>query len=57
VRIGRSGSIVRSGAHRFGDPHDLVDSDITERGIDDLRWNPEDYQGKRVNQSTDELDR
>jgi len=57
VRNGRSDSIVRSGAHRLGNPRDLVDSDITERGIDDLGWNSEDCQGKRVSQSVDELGR
>jgi len=40
--------MVRSGAHRLGNPHDLVDSDITERGIDDLGRNPEDCQGRRI---------
>ena len=57
MRNGRSDSTVRSGAHRLGNPHDLVDSNITERGIGNLRWNPEDCHEKRVNQSVDEFGR
>jgi hypothetical protein len=30
---------------RRGNPHHLVNSDITKRGIDDLRWNPEEPLG------------
>jgi len=46
---------VRSGAHRLGNPRDLVLSDITKRGIDDHRWNPENYQGNTISRSVNGL--
>ena len=50
VRNWRLDPRVRSGADRLGNLHDLVDSDVTKRGIGNLRWNPEDCQGEEVNQ-------
>ena len=48
MRGGRLDLTEMSGAHRFGDLDDLVNSDITKCDISNVRWESEDCIEKRV---------